>query len=74
MNKMPVIGLKETTKLRITPEVLEDIDRVVKKNADLFFSRSHFIRCACARLIREIDENAEAERIKRQARHFKIGL
>lgn len=53
---MTIIGFEERTTLRIKRDDLKRINKIVRKNQDLFFNESHFIRCAVLNFMRNFDE------------------
>lgn len=57
-----IIDFDEQINLRIKRDELKHIDKVVKKNRELFFNRSHFIRCAIIRYLRDFDEKGNKKR------------
>ena len=52
-----VIGFDETITIRIISEEKEKIKKILKKNRDLYFNESHFVRCSIIKLLREYDNN-----------------
>ena len=42
-----------TTSLRLYQDELIDIKKILRKNRDIYFNQSHFIRCAIIKLINE---------------------
>ena len=49
---MPFVGFRKKTNIRVQERQIADIDRVVVLNPEKYFSRSHFVRCAIAKLLR----------------------
>jgi len=52
-----VIGFDETIHIRIIGEEKEKIKKILKKNRDLYFNESHFVRCSIIKLLREFYED-----------------
>lgn len=50
---MVTLDYEQMINVRIKKEDLKAIDKIVKTKDELFESRSHFIRCAVRKLIRE---------------------
>ena len=50
---MPVIGLNEVMVFRLQPELSAEIDQIVVAKMGRYHNRSHFIRCAVQKLLRE---------------------
>jgi hypothetical protein len=44
---------EETIKSRIKKEHIKLIDKIVRKDQEKYYNRSHFIRCAIIKLVRE---------------------
>ena len=50
---MGVIGFRKLIGFRARQEEVKDIDYIVSKNREKYSNRSHFVRCAVNRLVRE---------------------
>jgi Arc/MetJ-type ribon-helix-helix transcriptional regulator len=50
-----VVFFEENLHVRIKAEELSHLEKVVKKNQDIFMSESHLVRCALIKFLRDYD-------------------
>lgn len=56
---MPVIGFDKLLNVRITPDEFSKIKKVVRKNRELFYNTSHFVRASIIKHLRDYDKQGK---------------
>lgn len=50
-----VVFFEENLHIRVRSEELAKLEKVVKRNQDIFMSESHLVRCALIKFLRDYD-------------------
>ena len=53
---MSIIGFDETVNVRIRREEIKKINKILRKNRDRFYNKSHFVRSSILKYMREFDD------------------
>jgi len=59
---MVIIDFEDRLGVRIKAEDIKMIKRIVRKNKDMFYNKSHFIRSSILKYIREFDNKGNKNR------------